>query len=211
MTDDHIQTTVKTYDKTAKEYIVKVQKYAPEPEREKFISLVKPGGKILDAGCGSGRDANYFASKGFTVTGIDLSDTLLAYAGANAHVHATFKKMDLRAIKLDTSFDGIWACASLLHLTREEFVPVLRNFQHMIMPGGTLFLLLKEGTGDQFVTGGTIEGDTRFFTYYTRDEIKTSLEEAGFSVLNQLVWDQKDRHSERPHEMWISPFATTRK
>lgn len=208
MSNDHSKITIATYNKTAKEYILKVQKYAPQPEREKFISLVKPGGKILDAGCGSGRDANYFASKGFAVTGIDLSETLLSYATETAHPNARFLKMDLRNIALNSSFDGIWACASLLHLTREEGLPVLRNFQHMLAPGGVLFLLLKEGTGDQMVTSGTIEGDTRYFTYYTREEIRTSLEEAGFKVLDQLVWDQKDRNSERPHEMWISTFAT---
>jgi len=211
MSGDHSKITIDTYNKTAKEYILKVQKYAPEPEREKFISLVMPGGKVLDAGCGSGRDANYFGSKGFIVTGIDLSDTLLSYANEHAEGSVTFQKMDLRNIQLHSSFDGIWACASLLHLTRKEFLPVLRNFQHMLAPRGVLFLLLKEGTGDQMVTSGTIEGDTRFFTYYTRDEIRTSLEEAGLKVLDQVVWDQKDRHEERPHEAWISTFATKEK
>lgn len=207
MTDDHIQTTIKTYDKTAPEYIVKVQAYAPEPEREKFISLVKPGGKILDAGCGSGRDANYFASKGFTVTGIDLSDGLLSYAREHAHPGATFQKMDLRTITLNTSFDGIWASASLLHLKRDEFVPVLRNFQHMLMPGGILFLLMKEGTEEQLVTSGTISGETRFFTYYMSDDLRQILEGAGFTIIDQFTWDQKDRNDERPHEVWISSFA----
>lgn len=209
MSGYHTKITIDTYNKTAKEYILKVQKYAPEPEREKFISLIKPGGKILDAGCGSGRDANYFAAKGFAVTGIDLSDNLLAYANELAQGNVIFHKMDLRAITLDSSFDGIWACASLLHLAREEFLPVLQSFRQILIPGGILFLLLKEGAGDRLVTSGTIEGDTRYFTYYTREEIRTSLEEAGFKVLNQLVWDQKDRNTERPHEMWISTFATT--
>lgn len=211
MSGDATQITIATYNKTAKKYILKVQKYAPQPEREKFISLVKSGGRVLDAGCGSGRDANYFGSKGFMVTGIDLSDTLLSYAKETAHANARFLKMDLRDIDLHESYDGIWACASLLHLTRKEFLPVLRNFQHMLAPGGILFLLLKEGTGDQMITSGTIEGDTRFFTYYTREEIRTSLEEAGLKVLDQVVWDQKDRNSERPHEAWISTFATTGK
>lgn len=206
MSNDHTQTTIATYDKTAKEYIVKVQKYAPEEEREMFASMVKPGGKILDAGCGSGRDANHFASQGFTVTGIDLSDNLLSYAKEHADPKATFFKMDLRAINLNSSFDGIWACASLLHLKRDECITVLRNFQHMLMPGGILFLLMKEGTGEQLVTSGTIEGDTRFFTYYMSDDLRQMLEGAGFKMIDQYTWDQKDRNDERPHEVWISSF-----
>lgn len=207
MANDHTQTTIATYDKTAKEYIVKVQKYAPEEEREMFASMVKPGGKILDAGCGSGRDANHFASQGFTVTGIDLSDNLLSYAKEHADPNASFLKMDLRAINLTISFDGIWACASLLHLKRDECVTVLRNFQHMLRPGGVLFLLMKEGTGEQLVTSGTIEGDTRFFTYYMSDEIRGLLEGVGLKMIDQYTWDQNDRDAERPHEVWISTFA----
>jgi len=206
MIDDHTQTTIATYDKTAKEYIVKVQKYAPEEEREMFVSMVKAGGKILDAGCGSGRDANHFASQGFTVTGIDLSDNLLSYAKEHADPNATFLNMDLRAINLNTSFDGIWASASLLHLKRDECLTVLRNFQHMLMPGGILFLLMKEGTGEQLVTSGTIEGDLRFFTYYMSDDLRQMLEGAGFKMIDQYTWDQKDRNDERPHEVWISSF-----
>lgn len=204
---DHTQTTIATYNKTAPSYVAKVQAYAPEEEREMFASLVKPGGRILDAGCGSGRDANHFASQGFHVTGIDLSTGLLSYAREHADKNATFVEMDLRAIKLPTSFDGIWACASLLHLTREEFLPVIRNFHHMLSPNGVLFLLMKEGTGEQLVTSGTIDGDTRFFTYYMSDEIRGLLEGAGFKMIDQYTWDQKDRNDERPHETWISSFA----
>lgn len=207
MSDDSTKTTIATYDKTAKEYILKVQKYAPMPERKKFMSLIKPGGKILDAGCGLGRDANYFASQGFAVTGIDLSNTLLDYAKKTADTHATFYCMDLRNIRLNVSFDGIWACASLLHLTREAFVPALARFYELLTPGGIVFLLMKEGQGEKLVTSGTIDGDTRFFTYYTSDEIRESLESLGFEVTNQYVWDQKERNKERPSEVWISTFG----
>lgn len=204
---DYTQTTISTYDKTAPAYIAKVQAYAPEKERELFASLVKPSGTILDAGCGSGRDANHFASQGFSVTGIDLSSGLLSYARDHANKNATFIEMDLRNIQLTTPFDGIWACASLLHLARGEFAPVIRNFQHMLTPGGVLFLLMKEGTGERLVTSGTIEGDTRFFTYYMSGEIKDCLEGAGLTMIDQYTWDQKDRNTERPHEVWISTFA----
>ncbi len=208
MSDNHIQITISTYNKTAPEYVVKVQKYAPVLERNKFIASVKRGGAILDAGCGSGRDANYFASLGFVVTGIDLSTGLLSYAREHADPNATFTEMDLRDITLTGVFDGIWACASLLHLTRDEIVPVLHKFHSLLTTSGTLFLLMKEGMGEKLVTSGTIEGDTRFFTYYSGEELKQLLEHAGFTVTQQYTWDQKDRNAERPSEVWISTFAT---
>lgn len=205
---DFSQTTISTYNKTAPEYVAKVQKYAPVPEREKFIASVKPGGTVLDAGCGSGRDTNYFASLGFIVTGIDLSTGLLSYAREHADPNATFIEMDLRDITLPGTFDGIWACASLLHLTREEIVPVLHKFHSLLTTNGTLFLLMKEGMGEKLVTSGTIAGDTRFFTYYSAEELKKLLTDEGFTVTGQYTWDQKERNEERPSEMWISTFAT---
>jgi len=207
MQDAYLQTTITTYNKTAPEYIAKAQRYAPVPEREKFISFVKSGGNILDAGCGSGRDANYFASKGFTVTGIDLSDTLLSYANEHAEANVTFHNMDLRAIKLNTSFDGIWACASLLHLKRKEILPVLQKFERLITPEGILFLLLKEGEGEKMAISSTIQGDQRFFTYYSVSELRSLLVNAGFVVTDMYTWDQHERNSERPPETWISVFA----
>lgn len=208
MSDNYLQTTIATYDKTAEEYIVKIQRYAPEVERETFVSLVTPGGKILDAGCGSGRDANYFAAKGFSVTGFDLSEKLLKYARDHAVGKTSFLKMDLRKIEFeDESFDGIWASASLLHLRRDEIVPVLAKFHALLRPGGILMLLMKEGAGEKLVTSGTIQGDTRFFIYVSTDELRTLLGQSGFSVLDMYTWDQKDRMSERPHEIWISCFS----
>lgn len=207
MSDDHIQTTITTYDKMAKQYAATVQDFAPISEREKFMSLIHPNGKILDAGCGSGRDALFFASRGFQVTGIDLSTSLIDFAKANNQPNVQFRVMDLRAIRLDKSFDGIWACASLLHLKREEILLVLRSFEHMMMPGGTLYIQLKEGEGESVVTGGTTEGEERFFSFYSVPEIRKLMGNAGFKMINQYTWDQKDQNVERPHEVWISSFA----
>ncbi len=206
--NDFSKTTIDVYNKTAPEYIAKVQKYAPEPEREKFMTLVKRGGKILDAGCGSGRDVNFFASQGYRVTGIDLSTELLAYAEEHAEENADFFSMDLRNITFsDGSFDGIWACASLLHLTHGEIGPVLERFHGLIVSGGAMMLLMKKGTGERLATSTTITTDTRFFAYYSEEELLTLVKGAGFTVTEQYTWDQNDRNPRRPHETWITTFA----
>lgn len=193
---------------TAEEFTVKVQKYTPAPERKKFMELLQPGGNILDAGCGSGRDTNYFATQGFTVTGIDLSQTLLNYALRHKKKNATFLNMDLRSMSFeDGSFDGIWACASLLHLKRGEIPPVLTKFYQFLPRGGILYLLMKQGSGERMTTRGSTNEDVRFFSYFSIDEIRLLLKEAGFTILDMFTWDQQDRHFERPHEIWISSFA----
>ena len=200
--------TINAYNKTAQTYYEKSLKYAPVPEREKFVSLVKPGGTILDAGCGPGRDTNFFASHGYTATGIDLSEGLLSIAKEHAVPGATFELMDLRNITFpDNLFDGIWACASLLHLTHDELPEVFKKFHALLKENGVLFVMVKEGEGERMVEGGTTVGESRFFSYYSLDELKQHVEDVGFTVTDSYVWDQHDRDSERPHENWIALYA----
>jgi hypothetical protein len=84
------------------------------PIRQRFIARLPPGGHILDAGCGSGRDARAFAEAGFRVTAFDASAELARLASA----HCGFAVAERRFEDVDevAQFDGIWCCASLLHV-----------------------------------------------------------------------------------------------
>lgn len=125
MSDDHVKKTIAVYNAKAKEYASKLDDYAPRPEQDKFISLIPKTGVVLDAGCGPGRDSEYFFQRGLSVTGVDLSKKLLEIA-KNRVPQVKFLKQDLRKLKFPSNhFDGIWACASLLHLKREEIPTVL--------------------------------------------------------------------------------------
>lgn len=120
MKDDHVSKTIAVYDAMAQKYAKKLDDFAPLPERERFISLLPSHGRILDIGCGPGGDADYFTTKGFRVTGIDFSEKLLEIAKKRVP-QVTFYKQDFRRLGFSqVSFDGIWACASLLHLKRHE-------------------------------------------------------------------------------------------
>lgn len=207
MSDDHITSTIATYNSLAKDYAGKSGRYSPVQERDAFLSKLPKRARILDAGCGPGRDSGYFSSKGHTVTGIDLSCEFLAIAKDHAP-NAAFSLMDLRRISFpDESFDGIWACASLLHLKREEVPAVFASFHRILTHGGTLFVMVKAGTGEQVVRGGMVRSKLRFFTYFQPDELKTMLTDAGFAVENIYTSNQKDRWPERPSEVWIVSFS----
>lgn len=80
MSDDHVTKTIGVYNAMADEYAKKLNDYAPRPEQEKFVSLLPKNATILDAGCGPGRDCEYFVKKGLKVVGVDLSDKLLDIA-----------------------------------------------------------------------------------------------------------------------------------
>lgn len=136
------------------------------------------------------------------VVGLDLSAGMLSEA-RNRLPHARLVQADLRNPPLlSDRFDGIWACASLLHLPRTEFGPALAELVRLLrQPGGVLYLALKGGQGEQWVTGHG--GRRTFFTYYQPAEIETSLAHAGFRILER--WTAENQAS-RDH-LWINVVA----
>jgi SAM-dependent methyltransferase len=101
---------------------------------EPFLALVPAGGYILDAGCGSGRETRTFLERGYRVTAFDGSATMVRLAAAYTGqpvLHLTFDQMDF-----DSAFDGIWACATLLHIPRADLPGVFERFIRALKPGG---------------------------------------------------------------------------
>ena len=120
-----------------------------------FLALMPPAGRILDAGCGSGRDAIAFVKRGFEVTAFDGSVELARLASDRTGLsilHLTFDEIAWR-----DEFDGVWACASLLHLPSRELQAALQRLVHALRLGGVLYVSMKAGQSE-----GEREG--RWFT-----------------------------------------------
>lgn len=182
------------------------QKYADEhplgdfwlEKFQRFQSLL-PKGKILEIGCGHGRDARLFVNAGYDYVGIDFSSAMIEQA--KKHVPTgTFMQMDMYALKFPSeSFDGFWAIASLLHIPREDMHGVLKEIHRVIKPGGVGFIVIKEGIGEKII-------DERFFAFYQQEEFAHTLEDAGFEVLEK----QKDMHDFKPPKnksIWLTFFV----
>ncbi len=187
--------TIGTYDKIAKEWADKFfsKQVGMEPIYKKFIELMKGGGKVLDVGCGPGHDVRYFLGHGLDVVGIDLSDGMLAEARKRVP-KGKFIKMDMRELNFDAaSFDGVWACASLLHLKRSEVPSTLAEIRRVLKPSGKFYIAMKEGGGERVVRG-------RFFTYYSEDELKEVVTRSGFKVLDTIKTKVEGT-------VWIHMFA----
>lgn len=207
MSDDHVTKTIDVYNAMADEYAKKLNDYAPRPEQEKFITLLPKNATILDAGCGPGRDCEYFVKQGLKVVGVDLSDKLLDIAKQRVP-KASFYKQDLRKLHFPIhSFDGIWACASLLHLHRAEVPQVLQNFFHLLKPSGILFVMVKEGLGEADVKESLSSNMVRNFTYFTLTELKKLLENSRFTVEEIYTWNEEVRRPGRRDLVWISSFS----
>ena len=204
---DYITKTIAVYDTIAKEYADQIENFAPKKELNKFVSLLPKNGKILDVGCAAGRDSFYLADKGFKVVGIDLSEELLKIARKKGS-HVDFQKQDMRKLKFAPfSFEGIWASAAILHLTRAETPAVLKQFYKLLKIGGNLFISVKQGEGEADVREELSGGLSRHFTFFQNNELKNLLMNAGFKVVEIYSWKKRPRHTDQRDLDWISCFS----
>lgn len=157
---------------------------------------------VLDLGCGPGRDVEFLAELGCRAIGLDLSAGMLAEARRRLP-QADLIRADLRRPPLKSaSIDGVWACASLLHLPRADMPAALAEIARLLRrPDGLLYLALKGGQGERWIAGQA--GQRTFFAYYQPDEVETLLRYAGFRTLeNWIASDQAGRH-----EPWLNYLA----
>lgn len=198
----HSRTTQESYDLTAERYAHNVEGLLSFAEMKTFIGLLQKGARVLDLGCGSGRDAKAFSEKGFEVVGIDFSSELLKIAKLNAPL-ADFYLMDMESFLLpERSFDGVWASGSLLHIPKAHIPKTLYRIRHVLKPGGIFYLSVKKGVGEGLERDsryGTLE---KFFSYFDEEEIECYLEQSGFKVTWLLTIKEERNVSYQTH-LWI--------
>lgn len=192
--------TLAFYAEHAEEFDRKTRSIDLSELYEKFTRNLPPGSFVLDAGCGTGRDALAFQQRGFRIDAIDASPQLVEIArrhGANARV-STFRRLRARA-----KYQGIWACASLLHVPHAEIPIVLRNFARALVDNGVLYVSLKQGTGESFTPDG------RFFSLFSLQEFSHFLEqEKLFSVKH--AWTNRSPDSAGKPITWLNFLALKR-
>ena len=135
---DPVERTLDYYDSHAEEFIERTANLSIEHLYEPFLALVPEGGRILDAGCGSGRDAAEFARRGYEVVAFDGSAEIARLASKRTGLkvlHLTFDQIDWRE-----EFDGVWACASLLHLPSPQLQTALDRMIGGLRRGGVLYI-----------------------------------------------------------------------
>ena len=118
---------------------------------EQFLPSIPEGGLILDAGCGSGRDSKAFISRGYRVSAFDASSKLVEMAGE--FIGQPVSLRTFHEVSELACYDGIWACASLLHLRETELPGALIKLWAALKPGGTLYASFKIGDGERSQQG----------------------------------------------------------
>ena len=184
------------YEANADSFVARTFGPGMEAERARFLDHVPPGGTVLDAGCGSGRDALAFKRAGCVVSAFDGSGRLAKIASAKTGLavrHLAFAEMDW-----DAAFDGVWACATLLHLPAAELPDALSRIWRALRPGGVFYASFKRGDGERLADG-------RHFTDLTGPRLTTLLVDAAFQPI--AVWLSEDGRTDHAGETWVSGLA----
>lgn len=156
-------------------------------------NLSDVNGEILDLGCGSGRDAKHFIDKGYEVTALDLSPVLAEKA--SKYIGQKVIVGDMKDLYYKDRFIGIWACASLLHLTESEVLETVKRCHKALKKDGVLYASFKYGEKNY-------EKDGRSFTCFTKDKFLNLIE--GLDFYYKATFETGDVRPGRENEKWLN-------
>lgn len=170
--------TIGFYDRDPQGYSDRTFHADMSHARNRFTSLLPHGARILDLGCGSGRDTREFASEGFDVTPVDGSEGMCHVSRKNTGIetrHMLFSELDY-----ESCFDGVWACSSLLHVPSSELPSILSKVHDALVPHGIFYMTFKKGSFEG-------ERDGRHYTDMTGDSLVRLIGSTGFETID--IWE----------------------
>lgn len=185
--------TIDYYNKHAEEFKASTFEVDMESLYQPFLVFLPESAKILDVGCGTGRDTLAFKNKGYHVDAIDYSEELVKKATEITGIQVRYQNFyDLSEVAV---YDGIWACASLLHCQRHRLAEVLQRLLRALKPGGVIYMSFKYGDSDR-------EDDGREFTDLNEQQAQELLAQFDQVSLVQQ-WITVDKRSDREEE-WLN-------
>ncbi len=166
--------TEQYYQENSQEFFDSTVTADVTPLYDHFLKYVPENGYILDLGCGSGRDTKAFLDKGYQVDAIDGSEELCALASKFTGIEV--RCVDFSSIDFENRYDGIWACASLLHVRSDELSGLIKKLFKALHPDGVLYMSFKYGDFEG-------ERDGRFFLDMTEVKFQMILKDADGGTL----------------------------
>jgi SAM-dependent methyltransferase len=191
---DSVDSTIAYYDNNATSFCQDTLLLDMRELYKPFLALVPPGGRILDAGSGSGRDSLAFLNMGYEVLSIDASVEMVRATSnltGQPAIHMSFAEFTF-----DNEFDGIWACASVLHVPPQELPSVLQTLLKAVKEGGPIYLSFKRGDSERMEAGRYFNDmDERSFSRLVRDQPELTTER---------LWTTKDSRPSRIDKCWLN-------
>lgn len=186
---------------TIKYYNINAQRFCADTlivnftaTQNRFLSHLPATSRILDFGCGSGRDTKAFLEQGYQVDAIDGSEELCKLASQYTGIEV--RHMFFQELSAVSEYDGIWACSSILHLTREELSEVMRRMITALKPNGIIYTSFKYGT-----FAGERSG--RYFTDMTEETFADFIRNIKELQVEE-EWVSADVRPGRSEEKWLN-------
>ena len=186
--------TIDYYNLNAENFIENTQNVDMHLAQDKFLHLLNEGAAILDFGCGSGRDTKYFLDKGCQVTATDGSAELCRRASSFTGIEV--QEMLFQELDEIETYDGIWACSSILHLPKLELLPVICKMCMALRDGGVIYTSFKYSDFEGVRNG-------RYFTDFTEDSFKKFIAEIPELTIEDH-WITDDVRPGRGGERWLN-------
>lgn len=164
-----------------------------------FLPLLPAGGKILDAGCGSGRDSKHFTQMGFHVEAFDASPEMVEMA--QKHTGLDVKCLAFDNVDFPPIFDGVFANASLLHVPNTMLPDILRRLALALKPTGTFFASFKHGQGHYF------KYDQLYVCLQNKGSLSKAVSQCGLLTIEN-TWTTQDNRPGRNEELWLHMLAS---
>lgn len=150
--------------------------------------------RILDLGCGSGRDSRYFSEKGYKVVAVDPSSAMCKKTREIAKVPVLKRKVE--DLDFENEFDAVWACASLLHLPRDKQYDALKVISRALKGNGIAYCSWKYGDGERCDNGRKFTDMNKELVYTLVDRIPE------FIILK--IWITVDVRNSENSQQWIN-------
>ena len=186
--------TIQYYDQNAADFVENTRNVDFHVMQDEFIEGLPAGAKILDMGCGSGRDTKYFLEHGYRVDAIDGSAELCALASEYTGIPVKcqlFQELDASEV-----YDGIWACSSILHLEKTELRSVLKKMADALRPDGWIYTSFKYGEYEGMRNG-------RYFTDFTWNSFQRFIRDTESLSITES-WVTGDVRPGREEEKWLN-------
>ena len=189
-----IDKTLKYYNENAQSFASGTVSVKFTEVQDKFLEKLNPDAYILDFGCGAGRDTKYFLSRGYQVDAVDGSEQLCRIASEYTGIKVRqklFQELDEKE-----KYDGIWACASILHLPKKQLREVLENMYAALKSEGWIYTSFKYGEFEG-------ERNGRYFTDFMTDTFKDFIHDMhGLKI--EEHWITGDVRPGRGEEKWLN-------
>ena len=186
--------TINYYNEKTQDFIDSTVNVDFTATQDKFINKLRAGCHILDFGCGSGRDTKYFVDKGFQVTAIDGSIELCKFASALTGLDV--KHMYFQDLCETETYDAIWACSSILHLSYSDLKDVMLKMIASLKPDGIIYTSFKYGNFEGMRNG-------RYFTDMDNAKFDDFISQYPNITVEEL-WVTGDVRPGRSNEQWLN-------